>query len=352
MNTRTIVLVSVAMICAAAKADSPLDEAKPGMQVKVTTSVDTVVGQVANTDDKDFIKINDAATGETVILRRSSIQSLHLISERGAPGATVNPTRHVVYVHGICTHAAGFSRDWWSAMKPFVPSISQDNVHEVVWSDIVNAPGAPPVQFNDEEQRLHEQLRNILEDRSFQESEGAAEEAPGGLIGDFMGCADDFVLYMTREGIRNQILARFDRVVEPLLQNGAQVEVISHSWGTVVAYEALRRMEQRPRPTGRVKDLFIVGSALSIGPVKHNLQSRFSGGKKPEIVSRWINLDAAFDLVGGRVKGLPYAVDVERINLPAVGCSFIASPVCAHSSYFVPENILVNRDLFGFHINN
>jgi hypothetical protein len=141
--------------------------------------------------------------------------------------------------------------------------------------------------------------------------------------------------------------------VRPLLEGGAEVEVISHSWGTVVAYEGLRRLDSRPPGSlrGVVHDLFTVGSALSISPVRENLAGRFPGGVKPSTVRRWVNIDALFDIVGGHIQGTSFAVDVERLRLPPVGCSFPVSLTCAHGSYFNPQNLRVNRDIFGLYIS-
>src|SRR5947207_1611048 len=48
---------------------------------------------------------------------------------------------HVVYVHGICPHDAGYSDPWWAAVKPFLPDVPDANRHEVIWSDVI-APAA------------------------------------------------------------------------------------------------------------------------------------------------------------------------------------------------------------------
>ena len=66
-------------------------------------------------------------------------------------------------------------------------------------------------------------------------------------------------------------------------------------------------------------------------------------------MTRWINLDARHDIVGGPMKGLPFAVDREFLGLDPVGCwpSFLPNPACAHGSYFVKDNTAVNRDIFG-----
>lgn len=333
----------------ASGAESILDRARPGTHVKMTTSTDVVSGKVVESTDAEFINI-DVGSGKQVAVRRASVQTFRVLEDE-APGGVAASDRYVVYVHGICRHKAGFSEPWWNAMRPHVTGIPQDHVVEVLWSDIVNAPGAAPAGLSEEEQRLKKELQTILEDRAAQERDANAEEAPGGLFGEFFDCTDDFVKYMSREGIRNQILAEFDRKVKPLLEGGKQVEVISHSWGTVIAYEALRRMDAGPALSGRVHNLFTVGSALSIGTVRRNLRGRISGGGRPVAVDRWVNLDAEYDMVGGRIRG-EFSVDVERLNLSAVDCSFFVTPTCAHSSYFVAENLVVNRDIFGFHISN
>jgi pimeloyl-ACP methyl ester carboxylesterase len=125
-----------------------------------------------------------------------------------------------------------------------------------------------------------------------------------------------------------------------------ELEVISHSWGTVVAYEALHRLD-RSGFHGRVRTLFTVGSALSIGRAQRRLHPR--RGRKPPLVDHWINLDAKGDMVGGRLDG-EFEVDEDYHNLHPATCDGWAgfvSPGCAHSSYFQASNIPVNRDIFA-----
>ncbi len=142
---------------------------------------------------------------------------------------------------------------------------------------------------------------------------------------------------------------RFHEVVRPLLNQGAQLEVISHSWGTVVAYEALRELDSTAF-SGRVRNFFTVGSALSIPLIKRSLLPIARDGRRPRLVDRWINIDVRGDVVGGLMKGQPYAVDEEFLNCNPVGCtSFLGlvDPQCSHSSYFNADNQAVNRDIFG-----
>jgi hypothetical protein len=339
---------------AAPEVQSP-DAVAVGTRVRITTSNDDLIGVVRPSTSEAFLRLAVDGSRDIADVRRSAIETIRIVfvPQDVPPGGTGGPKRHLVYVHGICPHSAGFSAGWWASLRPYAGSIDAADVHEVVWSQFVNPPGATAT-LTPEEQRLSSEIESVLEDRAVQEREPGAEIPPGGVfdsIGAGLQCPDDFVKYMTRAHIRGQILDEFDKTVEPLLRDGAEVEIISHSWGTVVAYEALRRMEGRPVPPGRVHNLFMAGSALSIGPVKKNLRERFPGGAKPPLVRRWVNLDAAFDAVGGRLKGVPYAVDVEFLDLPPVGCSLLSLPVCAHGSYFNSGNIAVNQDIFGYFIS-
>jgi hypothetical protein len=388
-------LISIVLGLAVSQAPAPppppitaesLNELKPGTLVQIITSRDSVTGTIGGVAG-DLLRIQVPGTSTPTFVRRSAIETIRVLPEpqrlrAAAATVTVNPNRHLVYVHGICKHGPGFSKPWWEARRPFTPQIDQANVHEVIWSDIINpamafaAPArsaAPPQPLNDDQRRLAETLRVILRDRADQAEAEAGEAAPGsapaagagehgvemqaerGLFGgvtDAIECANDFVLYMTIPTIREQILERFDRVVRPLLEGGAEVEIISHSWGTVISYEALRRLDAQTSASlrGTVHNLFTVASALSLGPVKLNLAERIRGGARPQRVARWVNIDARFDVVGGHLQGAPFLVDIERLHLPPVGCMFPVTPVCAHGSYFNPANLLVNRDIFGRYI--
>jgi hypothetical protein len=301
---------------------------------------------------------------------------------------------HVVYIHGICRHGAGYSDPWWAALKPYVPDIPDDHRHEVIWSDLITtaAAAAPAVHaeraaaaarsltqpFADPARpALAEHIKDILADRAQRqlmeaslrtagpEALGAAGPAPAAgatwetatpqafLTIPGLECVDDFVQYLLNGDTRNEVMARFTDVVQPLVAAGQRVEVISHSWGTVVAYEALRRMDDMAdeHPDRPVANFFTAGSALSILPVRRSLLPEAADGRRPRLVQVWVNLNARFDIVGGQLRGNPFEVDYEYLDLPPVGCSsLIPNPVCAHGSYFNPQNAVVNRDIFGRHI--
>jgi hypothetical protein len=118
----------------------------------------------------------------------------------------------------------------------------------------------------------------------------------------------------------------------------------------VVSYEGLLELDAQMGLSGRVRNWFVVGSALSLPPVKRWLGGAAKAGQRPRLVNRWVNLDARGDVVGGALRGRPYDVDEEFLNLQPVGCgSFVGlvNPTCAHSSYFVTANTAVNQGIFG-----
>ena len=266
--------------------------------------------------------------------------------------------RFLVYVHGICKHVKGFSDPWWSALSPFAPSIQPGVLdrerREVVWSDLVNARA---ISRGVEEASVADSIRGELADRLQRGVEAAVDDATSPESRDaarlpVIDCIDDFAVYMTSDSVRQQIIDRFTSEVQPLLAAGATIDVISHSWGTVVAYEALCELESQSLP-GRVRNWFTVGAALSVAVVKFRLRPGNRDGHRPGNVSNWVNLNASGDLVGGRIQGSPYAVDEEFVGLKPTGCFKLGpavNPVCAHGSYFQADNLVVNRDIFGTRI--
>jgi hypothetical protein len=304
-----------------------------------------------------------AAAQRRILDLLTELRGLVLGEPGGVPARAV-PQRCVVYVHGICWHDAGYSDPWWAAMGPYVPGLQPGTLgqtrREVLWSDLVR-PSRDLARSLSEGRALSQQLRDVLEDRAEQQVAAAAPSLPEGamplqtatdraMLGiPGLDCIEDFTIYLLDEHVRSQVIGRFQNALRPLLESGTQVELISHSWGTVVAYEALCGMEASSW-VGSVSNFFTVGAALSIREVKRRLLPEARNGHRPAMVKRWINLDARGDVVGGSLKGNPYAVDAEFLGLEPAGCPLLlglASPACAHSSYFQAENVAVNQGIFG-----
>ena len=264
----------------------------------------------------------------------------------------------IVYVHGISRHNAGYSTPWYEALRPHL--MWPRTRSEVLWSHHVNSRGEQQrsVRVAEREaESLAREIENELNQRISRTRDILPPEARQGPTldrGDRLAI-DDFVRYMISSSTRNAIKDEFDRIVRPLLEAGKKIHLVSHSWGTVVAFESLRDMDVSGT-AGSVENLFVVGSALSIGAVRRNLFGRIGDGRLPRNVRRMINLDAGGDPVGGPI-GDHFDVAREYLGLRPHGCTRIPmkdialNPFCAHGSYFEAGNTEVNVDVFARHID-
>lgn len=280
--------------------------------------------------------------------------------------------RVLVCVHGICKHPPGYSDPWWEALRPFTNEFGAGTLtqtrQEVQWSDLTNERALRATSVTGEQSDLRDEIVASLEDRVDRHAMESGlpprdDDSGPRALGDtrgfvsipYLNCIDDFVTYMTVGRMREAILARFTDVVRPLLQRGAELDIISHSWGTVVAYEGLRELAEKDGlTTPHVRNLFSVGAALSISAVKRSLRPSNRDGQRPAMVRRWVNLNAVGDPIGGPLRGRPYAVDFDFPSLEPFGCSRIlrlTNPSCAHGSYFKTGNLAANRDVFARFIN-
>ena len=261
----------------------------------------------------------------------------------------------VIYVHGISQHRSGYSEPWFDAMQPHLDRGLQRA--EVLWSPVVNPRSGTRSSSQELDQLAHEIERELtyrieaIESRLSMNSQNARLIRPRGS-----GISiDDFTRYMLVKETREKILKKFDEIVRPLLLAGKKLHIISHSWGTAVSYEGLRRLDS-DQFEGQVANLFFAGSALSIPLVRSNLFQRLGDGRKPRIVNQIINLDASGDIVGGSI-GNHFTVDREFLGLSPTGCRKIPftdialNPACAHRSYFKAANEEVNRTIFAKRIN-
>ncbi|MBE8989911.1 caspase family protein [Nostoc sp. LEGE 12450] len=292
-------------------------------------------------------------------------------SSRVLPGR-ITGNRYLVYVHGISQHRSGYSNGWWQALQPYIGTIFEDGKlgdsrWEVLWSDLVNSRDLADRFDITSKDQLRREIIYVLEDRQRQET--AVNTGGGSQIRrakqtsyierdnipvtlDKLFFIDDFLIYMLNDSMRQLIINRFTNTVRPLLRSNNQIDIISHSWGTVIAYEGLRELESDQSLQGDVSNFFTVGSALSIGPVRASLRPGNKDGRRPSIVNTWINLDAKGDHVGGML-GDMFEVTKENLGLNPTGCSLEwlgYSLVCAHNSYFDKDNTTVNQDIFAKYI--
>ena len=155
--------------------------------------------------------------------------------------------------------------------------------------------------------------------------------------------------YLFDDQLRILVLNGFQQVVEPLLKGGCQVDLIAHGCGSVIAYEGLRSLDPGPG-SGRVRNFFTLGAALSLFPIGQRLLPQNQDGSRPTVVSRWLNLNAQGDPIGGQIQNHPFQVDVEYPTL-CVPDAQEYQPGLAHQSYFNAQNTQVNQQILAHYLD-
>jgi hypothetical protein len=279
--------------------------------------------------------------------------------------------QRIVWIHGIGNHQPGYSAEWEQSFNTYL-SLPHDSFLEVVWETVFDAArratrgqrarGAPLKLTRREqaaEAEVREQLTAILLARAsaYQEVKQPARptrrgrSAPRGEVlewrelqrrarrrgvFDWLTWPDeylgDFTWYLVSKRLRTAVKEEAKKVLRPLAAADQRLSIIAHSWGTVVAYDALLDLEQE-LPSLNVANLFTLGSPLWL--VRYLLED--SSGRKPGELAFWMNVDARGDLVGS---WLSPAFEVDRdYQVPSHGSG---DP---HGSYFVDGNVAVQRDL-------
>lgn len=261
---------------------------------------------------------------------------------------------NVVFVHGIGDHHAGYSDPWRDALDPHLAAGTR--YHEVLWDPVFDelaagTRGAEVLGVDPREERwIRQELLLMLAARAsaveeteattrgdtdaieWSELEGDTRAALNWLF-NFNEYIGDFVKYLASSQLRGLVKARMREKLEPHLGGGQPFAVVSHSWGSVVAYDTLLDLVAS-NPDFKVADLFTLGSPLWL--VRRFLDRR--DGARPASVGHWVNIHARGDAIGSWLKP---GFDVDKdYEVPSVGDS-------PHGSYFHHDNTQVLRDLIG-----
>ncbi|MEJ7652663.1 MAG: hypothetical protein WKH64_04575 [Chloroflexia bacterium] len=166
---------------------------------------------------------------------------------------------------------------------------------------------------------------------SFGESSNGDAGATRGFIPDWLlnpnESLGDFSKYLVSRNVRNAVKEVVKVALRDLVDSSQyQVSIVSHSWGTVVAYDSLLDLDVE-LPGLRVPTLMTFGSPLWL--IRRLLEDR--SGRKPPQVGQWVNVHARGDLVGAWLTPAGFKVDHEY-EVPGF------TGVGAHSSYFVEGN--------------
>ena len=227
-------------------------------------------------------------------------------------------TSTVVWVHGIGPAPAGYSAPWSAAYAPALPGAA---FREVLWGNAyAGPPPTTPLAAADEaiEDLLRQHLGALLSARAVTNLAGpfAADLSPDVLGDQYL---PEAATYLAHPAVRAAVRARVAAALGP-----APLVVAAHSWGTVVAYEALCDLAARGIDLGGIA-LVTMGSPLwAVRPFLD-----YKVGTKPAGLIVWLNVVATGDL-GGAPLGPGYQVDRD-VAIPSIGPD-------PHGTYFQPGN--------------
>ncbi len=272
--------------------------------------------------------------------------------------------QRIVWIHGIGNHQPGYSAAWQTAFNPHL-SLTTDAYVEVCWETVFEATRGTrsledgivlTAREQKAEKQVRAELRTILQARAEALEQPKPRTATRSLdteivewsdvyeapatrgVFDFLRNPDeslgDFVKYLVSRKVRTAVKEKAKEQLRRLATADQRIAIVAHSWGTVVAYDSLLDLEQE-LPTLQVAGLFTLGSPLWM--VRRFLEER--SGRRPRALGHWVNIHAERDLIGSWLKPA-FAVD-QDLRVPAFG------NVGPHSSYFVPGNIAVQRDIIA-----
>ena len=269
--------------------------------------------------------------------------------------------RRITWVHGIGNHKAGYSDGWRTNFDRYL-KLGKPAYVEVLWETVFDARAstrgrtrslAPTAQEKRDEALVRNEIESLLLARASALGQGVRASATRGSArpvswedaqkrsgtrgfvtwllhaDEYLG---DFTKYLVSRRVRDAVKERFKEKLRPFAGTADSVSVISHSWGTVVAYDSLRDLAQE-MPGLKVVGLVTLGSPLWL--VRRFLED--TSGNKPRNVRTWLNIHAQGDPIGSWLSKA-FQVDKEY-QVPVVG----KKP--PHSSYFVAENQAVQKDL-------
>lgn len=126
----------------------------------------------------------------------------------------------------------------------------------------------------------------------------------------------------TRYRVRDEVRARAAAALLAGSERDPPHVVVSHSLGTVVAYDCLKRLPDCPSVDG----LITIGSPLGIEEIPEQLRPEWSpndGFPNRRLAGDWVNVFDRLDPVAGtapelgpsyRYRGLPAVIDIEEAN--------------------------------------
>jgi hypothetical protein len=208
----------------------------------------------------------------------------------------------LIFTHGIGSQTPGAGWDSTLAQRCVARLASQGVLADVqlaTWGDAIENEIATP--------------------RIALASQGVRFGVPRRVLWQYGG---DALLYGASRSARTGVLDRVERTV---LSDDTPVVLVAHSWGTVVACDALRRMMDASGAPLPAIGLVTFGSPLAL------TGTDYDGGHP------WINLHDPLDPVGTPLNGIRQFAceDVRVVTTPWYQrLRPVAGPILAHTSYW------------------
>ena len=100
-------------------------------------------------------------------------------------------------------------------------------------------------------------------------------------------------------GIGERVRAVVKQTLAPLVEQGAEIMLVGHSLGSVVAYDTLWELSRRDQDPWRCPLFLTLGSPLGMFYIQRRLLGHAEHGARryPDNISRWINIAASGDLI-------------------------------------------------------
>lgn len=111
--------------------------------------------------------------------------------------------------------------------------------------------------------------------------------------------ADTERYFSDRDGIGTRVRAAIKQSLAPLVAQGAEIMLLGHSLGSVLAYDTLWELSRRDAWPWRCPLFLTLGSPLGMFYVQRRLLGRREHGARryPGNIRRWINLTASGDVI-------------------------------------------------------
>lgn len=202
--------------------------------------------------------------------------------------------RKIIFVHGIGDAGQDYWHEWRDKVVGAIGKIKFDpgnDYHGVWWEGVMEGgtikgkTGTRSLKapsLTSEASKLKGEINANIHRELIRwcRSNGKSidRSAERGFMKDYLG---DFIFYLLNPDLADRVQSKLREKLTELAQNDAELHIICHSWGTVVAYDVLNGWSKCPK----ISSLITIGSPLWLPVVRNERQ------KYLEKTALWANVD-------------------------------------------------------------